>query len=36
MIDAVKVASNIPNMEVTTSIADIENKYIDQIGNYTY
>jgi len=29
MIDAVKIASNIPNTEIVTSITDIENKYID-------
>lgn len=36
LIDNVKIATNIPNTEVVTNIADINNKYIDQIGNYTY
>lgn len=35
-IDAVKIATNIPNTEVITGISDIENKYIDQVGAYTY
>ena len=35
-IDAVKIATNIPNTEVITGISDIENKYIDQVGEYTY
>ena len=36
LIDNVKIATNIPNTEVVTNIADINNKYIDQISNYTY
>ena len=36
LIDAVKIPQNIPNTEAVTNVQDIENKYIDQIGDYTY
>lgn len=35
-IEDTKIATNIPNTEIITSITDIEGKYIDQVGSYTY
>ena len=35
-IEDTKIATNIPNTEIITSITDIEDKYIDQVGSYTY
>ena len=36
LIDASKIATNIPNTEAVTSVEDITGKYIDQVGKYTY
>lgn len=35
-IEDTKIATNIPNTEIITGITDIEDKYIDQVGSYTY